>query len=100
MVAYVIAESEHLDTEDVRRYRKLAAASIERHGGRYLARGVTPSVREGEWAAKNRMVIIEFASIDEAHAWYDSDEYQAALASRSTPPRRRMLFVDGVATTS
>lgn len=96
MPAYVIAESKHEDNEGIQRYRELAAASIAHHGGRYLVRGGNPDAREGAWAEDHRMVIIEFPTIEQAHGWYDSQEYQAALATRRTVPNRRMLFVDGV----
>lgn len=95
MPAYVIVESKHADTEEVRRYRELAAASIAQHGGRYLVRGETPNAREGDWTEDHRIVVIEFPTIQQAHGWYDSPEYQEALATRSTVPDRRMLFVDG-----
>lgn len=60
MPAYVIAESEHLDGAEIRRYRELAAAAVARHGGRYLVRGATPDAREGHWAPDHRIVVIEF----------------------------------------
>jgi uncharacterized protein (DUF1330 family) len=97
--AYVIAESEHADNDEVRHYRELAAKSVVQHGGRYLVRGGEPEAREGHWAAGRRLVIIEFPTIEQAHGWYNSQEYQAALATRSHVPERRMLFVDGVITT-
>ena len=96
VAAYVIAESKHLDNEEIRRYRELAAASIAQHGGRYLVRGGIPDAREGDWIEDHRMVVIEFPTVEQAHGWYDSPDYRAALATRSTVPDRRMLLVDGV----
>ena len=95
MPAYVIAESNHANNEEIRRYRELAAASIAHHGGRYLVRGAKPDAREGVWPEDKRMVVIEFPSIENAHGWYDSPEYQGALSTRSVVPDRRMLFIDG-----
>jgi uncharacterized protein (DUF1330 family) len=96
MTAYVVAESVHADTPDVRRYRELAQASIAQYGGRYLVRGALPAALEGEWPAANRMVVIEFPSLDQAKAWYGSPEYAAARATREDLSGRRMLFVPGV----
>lgn len=96
MTAYVIAESEHLDAPDVRRYRELAKASIAQYGGRYLVRGALPEALEGDWPAANRMVVIAFPSLRQAKAWYDSPEYTQARATRSDLAGRRMLFVEGV----
>jgi hypothetical protein len=36
MPAYVISEVETLDEDSLEKYRDLAKASIEKHGGRYL----------------------------------------------------------------
>ena len=95
MAAYVISEVEVLDETQGRRYRELAAASIARHGGRYLARGAAPVVAEGEWPATCRLVIVEFPTMERLQAWYESADYAEALAVRQTALARRLLFVDG-----
>lgn len=93
----MVAESTQIDSEEARRYRELAAASVAAYDGVYLVRGGRPQAREGDWPDARRMVIIEFPAIEVAHAWYDSPQYQAALATRTGPLGRRMLFVDGTA---
>ncbi|MEU5400864.1 DUF1330 domain-containing protein [Streptomyces sp. NPDC005963] len=95
MTAYVIAESPHLDTPEVRRYRELAQGSIAQYGGRYVVRGALPEALEGDWPAANRMVIIEFPSLEQAKSWYTSPEYAQARATRPGISGRRMLFVEG-----
>lgn len=94
MTAYVIAESQHLDIPEVRRYRELAQASIAQYEGRYLVRGALPEALEGDWPEMNRMVVIEFPSLGQAKSWYASPEYAQARATRSDIPDRRMLFVE------
>jgi len=98
MAAYVISEVELLDETQGRRYRELAAASIARHGGRYLARGAAPVVAEGDWPANCRLVIVEFPTMERLQAWYTSADYAEALAVRQTALDRRLLFVDGAHT--
>jgi uncharacterized protein (DUF1330 family) len=98
MTAYVIAESPHLDTPEVRAYRKLAQASIIQYGGRYLVRGALPEAFEGDWPDDHRVVVIEFPSLEQAKNWYTSAEYAQARATRSDISGRRMLFVDGIGT--
>jgi len=98
MAAYVISEVEMLDETQGRRYRELAAASIARHGGRYLARGAAPVVAEGDWPANCRLVIVEFPTMERLQRWYESDDYAEALAVRQTALDRRLLFVDGTHT--
>lgn len=96
MVAYVISEVEILDEELGQQYRKLAAESIARYGGRYLARGAEAEVAEGEFPAERRVVIVEFPDIAQARRWYDSPEYAQTRQVRVSALDRRLIFVDGV----
>ncbi|MGA9311420.1 MAG: DUF1330 domain-containing protein [Pseudonocardiaceae bacterium] len=98
MTAYAISEVEMLDEAQAQRYRELASASIARYGGRYLVRGAAPEVPEGEWPTRQRVVVVEFASMEQLQRWYDSAEYAEALAVRQTALNRRLLFVNGVGT--
>jgi uncharacterized protein (DUF1330 family) len=96
MPAYVISEVELLDERQGQRYRDLAAASIALHGGRYIVRAAQPEVPEGEWPDAQRIVVVEFQTMEQLHNWYDSSDYAEALAVRQTALTRRLLFVDGV----
>lgn len=94
--AYVISEVTILDQERVDAYRELAAASIQHYQGRYLVRGQMPDAVEGSWPSDQRMVIVEFPSMERARQWYASPEYARALEIRATALDRRLLFVDGI----
>jgi uncharacterized protein (DUF1330 family) len=96
MAAYVISEVEPLDPELFDRYRALAQASIEQHGGRYTVRAALPEAAEGNWEPQRRLVIVEFPDLDTVQRWYSSDSYAAARAISDRALRRRLLFVDGV----
>jgi uncharacterized protein (DUF1330 family) len=96
MAAYVISEVESLDESYFERYRALAAASIEKYGGRYLVRGATPDVVEDEILPERRIVIVEFPDMATARRWYASSAYAEALAVRDLALKRRLLFVEGV----
>ncbi|HEY4005883.1 MAG TPA: DUF1330 domain-containing protein [Pseudonocardia sp.] len=96
MAAYVISEVEVLDESQGQRYRDLASASIARYGGRYVVRGAKPDVPEGDWPSGQRVVVVEFPSMEQLRSWYDSPEYAEALSVRRTALRRRLLFVEGV----
>lgn len=95
MSAYVISELEVLDEEKMQEYRKLAEASITEYGGRYLVRGADPLIVEGA-AAKTKVVIVEFPSIQHAKNWYASASYSPALKVRQEALERRLIFVDGI----
>jgi uncharacterized protein (DUF1330 family) len=58
-------------------YAKVAGPAIQQGGGRFLARG-TP-VRALEGGLAERSVVIEFDSVAQAIATYESPAYQTAL---------------------
>lgn len=95
MAAYVISELEVLDEEKMQEYRRLAAASIAEHGGKYLVRGAQPQIVEGA-VAKTKIVVVEFPSIQRAREWYTSASYARALTLRHEALERRLIFVDGI----
>ncbi len=95
MTTYVISEVEILDPAAGQRYRELADASIGRYGGRYLVRGAVTDVPEGDWPARQRLVVVEFSDMGHVRRWYTSAEYTEALALRRTALRRRLLFAAG-----
>jgi uncharacterized protein (DUF1330 family) len=96
MAAYVIAHFDQIDDQDVLdRYRELAGASVKAFGGRYLVRGDSPKTAvEGAWSPRF-LVILEFADLATAHAWYRSEAYAPALAIRGTAGPRSLTIVDG-----
>jgi len=59
MPAYVIAEVDVSDPDQYALYQAAVPASLEAHGGRFLARGGETATLEGDWQPK-RLVLIEF----------------------------------------
>ena len=96
MAAYLIAEIDITNPEGYASYRPMAAESVMRHGGRFVARGGTIVPLEGGWDPK-RVVIIEFPSLDAAKTFYHSDDYQVALKVRLENSTGRVIIVDGAA---
>ena len=66
------------DKATLKNYARLAGPIIEAHGGRFLARGIP--VKAYEFGLNQRLVIIEFESMQKAIEAYESPEYQVALA--------------------
>lgn len=95
MPAYLIAE--HLITDPVRfeEYRSKVAPMIERFGGRYLTKGGSHKVLDGNWKP-TRVVIIEFADMAALQAWYESPEYQPLIALRRGAGTDVLMSIDGV----
>jgi uncharacterized protein (DUF1330 family) len=96
MAAYVVAEVEVTDPAVYEEYRKLVPSTIAKYGGKYLVRGGAVDVKEGGWQPK-RLVVLEFASMDQARTWYHSPEYAPALALRAKAARSKVLLVEGAA---
>jgi uncharacterized protein (DUF1330 family) len=96
MSAYVISEVQILDEQQGQRYRDLAAASIAHHGGRYIVRGAQPDVPEGDWPDRQRVVVVEFPSMEQLRTWYASPEYAEALKGARRRAHPALLFVDGI----
>jgi uncharacterized protein (DUF1330 family) len=76
--AYWVATYREIKNQDhLTEYAKLAGPAIAACGGRFLARGL-PSIAK-EAGLIQRVVLIEFDSLDMAKGAYESDAYQAAL---------------------
>jgi uncharacterized protein (DUF1330 family) len=94
--AYWVAVYRSISNPDaLAEYAKLAAPAISAAGGRFLARGTAAKAYEAGLA--QRVVIIEFDSVDRAVAAHDSDGYQAALKKLGNGAERDLRIVEGVA---
>ena len=82
------------NAEKLAAYATLAGPALTAAGGRFLARGV-PSMAY-ELGLKERTVLIEFDSVDQATAAHDSPAYQAALAALGDGADRDIRIIEGV----
>lgn len=95
MPAYVVVDCEVTDPAKYEDYKKLAPEAIAKHGGRYLARGGQTAMLEGDWRP-NRIVILEFPSLEAARRFYTSVEYTAARRARAGAAKMDIIAVEGV----
>ncbi len=95
MPAYFIAEIEVQDAAAFEQYRQQVPATIARYGGRYLARGGQTETLEGDWRPQ-RIVLLEFPSLEQAKKFYDSPEYGPQKALRLRSAKSKLLLVEGV----
>jgi uncharacterized protein (DUF1330 family) len=94
--AYWVAFYRSISNQDaLAAYAKLAAPAISAAGGRFLARGTAAKAYEA--GLTQRVVIIEFDSVDRAVAAHDSEGYQAALKVLGNAADRDLRFVEGIA---
>jgi uncharacterized protein (DUF1330 family) len=86
-----------LDVQDHDLYVEYARGATEveaRYGGRPLVVGDAAEVVEGRWPSE-RIVVLEFPSLDQARAWYADPEYQALVPLRHRATTSRILLMDG-----
>ena len=95
MSAYVVIEIVVKNPEGYEEYKRLAPPTIAAYGGKYLARGGKAENLEGDWQP-NRIVILEFESVEKARQWLDSEEYQEAKALRHKYATSNAIVVEGV----
>jgi uncharacterized protein (DUF1330 family) len=95
MAAYIIVDLTVTDLPTMEEYRKQVPATVAKYGGRFLVRGGAHQTVEGDWKP-NRVVVLEFPSMEQAKRWYDSEEYRAPKAMRLRAGRANLIMVEGV----
>lgn len=95
MAAYVVVETSVTDVEKARGYMESSTRVAAQYGGRFLARGGELTFLEGDWRPQ-RLVILEFPSMEQAREWYRSAEYTAARLLREGAGTWRMVIVNGL----
>jgi uncharacterized protein (DUF1330 family) len=90
---YWIGHVDITDPEGYKPYQAANGAAFSRFGGRFLVRGGTREVPEGE--VRGRSVVLEFPSYDAALACYRSPEYQAAKRLRDGKGELDLIVVEG-----
>jgi uncharacterized protein (DUF1330 family) len=95
MPAYVVVEIEVLDAERYETYKSMVPPTLAVYGGRFIVRGGAAETLEGAWLPK-RLVILEFPSVAQAKAWWESTEYAEAKTLRQASARTQMIVVEGV----
>ena len=76
-------------------YAKLAGPAIQGAGGRFIVRGM-PS-KTYEKGVNERVVIVEFDSVQKALAAHDTPEYKEALNALGDGAERDFRIIEGVA---
>jgi len=87
MPAYLIARVQVTDWERYREYTGATPAAIAKYGSRFIVRGGETINLEGP-PETGRVVIIEFPSLDQAKAFYFSEEYSRAKKLREGDGRQ------------
>lgn len=81
MAAYWVARARISDPVEYKKYTDRVPAIVDRYGGRVLARGGRYRIMEGP-EQFHRFVVIEFPTLEQGVACFESAEYQEAASFR------------------
>ena len=96
MAAYVIVQVNVTNAPKYEEYKKLAAAAVEKHGGKYIVRSSDPwEMLEGAPPQITGLTIIEFPSMEKARAWYNDSEYAPMITLRQSGAKLDFFLVEG-----
>ena len=94
MAAYVIADMTVTNPDVYAEYRRQVLATVTKHGGRFVVRGGAVEVVEGDWRP-GRVVVLEFADMAAARAWYHSADYAPLAKLRQSASTGSLIMVEG-----
>ena len=94
MSAYLIGEIDVTDPAGYEDYRKQVLAVVTKYGGRFIVRGGKVDSKEGGWAPQ-RIVVLEFPSLEQAQKFYHSADYAPLIKLRQKASKGRIILVDG-----
>jgi len=93
---WLVAYRSISDESALKRYGELAILAIEAAGGKTLVR-TAEAIEPRESGLKQRTVVTEFESFEQAVATYNSAAYQAALKALGSAAERDFRIVEGTA---
>lgn len=95
MKAYAIVDLDIFDIEDYLKYQQAIRPLLQSVNARYLVRGGQFQVIEGSYQPQ-RIVMVEFPSMEELMDFYHSPQYQALEEQRTACSRATVIAVSGV----
>lgn len=93
--AYIVVELNVTDQEGFQEYAQKVPETIAQYGGTYIVRGGNAETLEGA-EPNGRVVILRFDSVEDAHSWMSSPEYNAIKDIRSQTAETRSYLVEGL----
>lgn len=94
MAAYVIVEVRIEDPVEYENYKKLTPAAVAAFDGKFIVRGGQTFTLEGDWNPE-RIVVLEFPTVERAKEWWSSEQYTAAKVIRQRSAKSKMIIVQG-----
>ena len=94
MPAYLIIEIRIHDQDLYAEYSAQVPALVERYGGSYLIRGGEVVSVTGVWRPE-RIVLVQFETMDLVQDFLNSPEYQALIPLRQRASSSRAIIAEG-----
>jgi len=94
MAGYIIVDVKVTHPEAYEGYKASVPATLAAYGGKFIVRGGRAETLEGDWEP-NRIVVVEFESVEKAKAWWSSEDYAAPKQLRQSASITRMIVVEG-----
>lgn len=95
MPAYIIADLSIHDQTEIEEYRRLVPSTITAMGGKFIVRGGQTTPLEGDWNPE-RIVVVEFPSVEKAKEWWNSELYSKAKSIRQRAATTKMILIEGI----
>ena len=76
-------------------FMEQVTATVEGHGGKFVARGGDLDIVEGDWKPQ-RIAILRFDSVERVREWLSSPEYVALNEIRTRSSNISMVVIEGV----
>ncbi|MGE8546266.1 DUF1330 domain-containing protein [Alcaligenes sp. WGS1538] len=94
MSAFLIANVEVTNPEQYKQYQEFSTIAMQTHNVKVRVRGGKTLALEGN--APLRTVVMEFDTLEQAQAFYDSQEYRRARQARDGAANMTMYVVEGL----
>lgn len=95
MSAFLICDVVIKNRDTLREYLRLSEHTLAPFRGKFHVQAGRIDVIEGTWNP-NVIIVAEFPSMEDAHAWYKSSEYANALRIKPEAMERNMILVEGL----
>ena len=93
MAYYVIATSNITNSDWTEEYTLEVSKLVEKYDGKYLVRTTNVDLIEGEGAAPEVVVVLQFPTKEAYFELYNSEEYKPYLHARRAGSEGRILMV-------
>ena len=90
----MVIDNTVFDQEVFAEFAPKIVEAVQAHGGRFLMRGGTTEVIEGDWNP-DRVVMMEFDSFERAQAFVRSTDYTSLNDLRSRCMHSKVIVVEG-----